>query len=347
MDNTINNDIIQKAVCKSVAIYKAIAMLPPPEIKDLWAENNYTKQNQNNSKQDEKDNCVTTNEIKSVSTKNDLNDITKRKPLYLYLMIKTHKLTGKKYLCKKQTTSDDRAIKYCGSGLKWKQHLKEYGKDVDTQIIYKCSIENKYEFRKIAIDYSQQFDIVNSPDWLNVIVEEGQGGSRTETNGTRGKKWIFKDNERKLVSVDDLESYINSGWQIGFPEHFNKLMSDIRKGKPAWNKGVQMKLPEQYKSKKKYQYIPKKKLTSEQRSLISKEILNRPDIKAKFTQPRKPLVTAQNISTGEIKTLGRYEWYKQHRVNYKRLLKNINSNGWKMVGLAGLEPTTNELCLPL
>lgn len=79
MDNTINNDIIQKAVCKSVAIYKAIAMLPPPEIKDLWAENNYTKQNQNNSKQDEKDNCVTTNEIKSVSTKNDLNDITKRK----------------------------------------------------------------------------------------------------------------------------------------------------------------------------------------------------------------------------------------------------------------------------
>ena len=78
MDNTINNDIIQKAVCKSVAIYKAIAMLPPPEIKDLWAENNYTKQNQNNSKQDEKDNCVTTNEIKNVSTKNDLNDITKR-----------------------------------------------------------------------------------------------------------------------------------------------------------------------------------------------------------------------------------------------------------------------------
>ena len=313
----------------------------------IWEEKNSIDHKQNSSQNVEQDNYVTTTKTKTDSIKNDLKDITKRKPLYLYLMIKTHKLTGKKYLCKKQTTSDDRAIKYCGSGLKWKQHLKEYGKDVDTQIIYKCSIENKYEFRKIAIDYSQQFDIVNSPDWLNVIVEEGQGGSRTETNGTRGKKWIFKDNERKLVSVDDLESYINSGWQIGFPEHFNKLMSDIRKGKPAWNKGVQMKLPEQYKSKKKYKYIPKKKLTSEQRSLISKEILNRPDIKAKFTQPRKPLVTAQNISTCEIKTLGRYEWYKQHRVNYKRLLKNINSNGWKMVGLAGLEPTTNELCLPL
>ena len=344
MDNNINQTIIEKVAIKSVAIYKAITMLPPPEIKDLWAENNYTKQTQNDLKLDAKDNCATMKKTKTESTPVDWQDITKRKPLYLYLMIKTHRLTGKKYLCKKQTTTDEKAIRYYGSGLKWKEHLNQYGKDVDTEIIYKCPVENKYEFRKIAIDYSKKFDVVNNTDWLNVIVEEGQGGSRTETNGTRGKKWIYKNDKRKVVSVNDLESYINSGWQIGFPEHFCKKISDVGKGKPAWNKGIQMKSPGEYKSRKKYQYIPKKRFTSEQRSKISKEFLNRPEVKAKFIQPRKPLVTAQNTSTGEIKTLGRSEWYKQHRVNYKRLLKQKQSNGWKMVGPAGLEPTTNELC---
>lgn len=311
--------------------------------KNLWEEKNLTEQKKNCYNNTEFVHLDSIEKIKIDSTKKDLNDITKRKPLYLYLMIKTHRLTGKKYLCKKQTTTDEKAIRYYGSGLKWKEHLNQYGKDVDTEIIYKCPVENKYEFRKIAIDYSKKFDVVNNTDWLNVIVEEGQGGSRTETNGTRGKKWIYKNDKRKVVSVNDLESYINSGWQIGFPEHFCKKMSDIGKGKPAWNKGIRMKLPDEYKSRKKYQYIPKKRFTSEQRSKISKEFLNRPEVKAKFIQPRKPLVTAQNTSTGEIKTLGRSEWYKQHRVNYKRLLKQKQSNGWKMVVVPGLEPGTSPL----
>ena len=40
MDNTINNDIIEKATIKRVAIYKAIGMLPPITTKDLWEEKN-------------------------------------------------------------------------------------------------------------------------------------------------------------------------------------------------------------------------------------------------------------------------------------------------------------------
>jgi hypothetical protein len=76
MDNTMNCDIIEKAICKQVAIYKAIGMLPPIETKDIWAENNYIKQNQNNLKLDEKDNYVTMNEIKKDSTIKDWRDIT-------------------------------------------------------------------------------------------------------------------------------------------------------------------------------------------------------------------------------------------------------------------------------
>ena len=57
---------------------------------------------------------------------------------YLYLMIKTHNLTGKKYLCKKLTATDKKAIKYSGSGLIWKPHLKEHGFNFTTEILYKC-----------------------------------------------------------------------------------------------------------------------------------------------------------------------------------------------------------------
>ena len=46
-----------------------------------------------------------------------------------WLMIKKHKITGLKYLCK--TTGKD-PIKYLGSGTYWKRHLKEHGTEVET-----------------------------------------------------------------------------------------------------------------------------------------------------------------------------------------------------------------------
>ena len=45
------------------------------------------------------------------------------------LMIKTHNVTGKKYLC--MTTKAD-PYKYNGSGVYWKNHIKKYGKDITT-----------------------------------------------------------------------------------------------------------------------------------------------------------------------------------------------------------------------
>ena len=57
----------------------------------------------------------------------------------LYLMIKTHNVTGKKYLCKKQAETDVDAIKYTGSGLRWKPHLKEFGKNLYGYIL-NCAV---------------------------------------------------------------------------------------------------------------------------------------------------------------------------------------------------------------
>jgi group I intron endonuclease len=112
------------------------------------------------------------------------------------------------------------------------------------------------------------------------------------------------------------------------------LMSASQKGRTAWNKGRKMKLDHEYKSKsrkRKYGRIPSdRKLTTEQRSQISKEFLNRPEVKAKFTAPRKPPITARNILTKEIKTLTSKEWESLFGVRYPRLLKGLASNGWKI-----------------
>lgn len=261
----------------------------------------------------------------------------------LYLMIKTHNVTGKKYLCKKQAETDVDAIKYTGSGLRWKPHLKEFGKNFTTEILFICPIENKKEFKNIAVDYSYKLNILSDPNWMNMILEDGGGGSTSETNGSKGKKWIYKDEQRKSVCQNVLQEYLSNGWNLGFPEKFKKLISEHRKGKPAHNKGKQLKLPHEYTSriyKKKYN---QKRYTSEMRRLTAKKCLNRPDVLLKFKQPRKPPITAKNVTTNEIKTLGRRQWHDVHQIDYRKLLKGYTSKGWKMVVVPGLEPGTSPL----
>lgn len=85
-----------------------------------------------------------------------------------YLCVKTHKVTGLKYLC--QTKQKD-PHKYYGSGLYWKTHLNKYGKQIDTEIIKECvSVE---ELRHWGIYYSNLWNIVESDAWANLIPESG------------------------------------------------------------------------------------------------------------------------------------------------------------------------------
>jgi hypothetical protein len=87
-----------------------------------------------------------------------------------YLYVKTHNITGLKYLGK--TTKDP--FKYQGSGKYWKRHIKKYGYDVVTEILYQS--ENIEDIRKIGMYYSNVWNIVESEDWANLIEEYGTGG---------------------------------------------------------------------------------------------------------------------------------------------------------------------------
>jgi hypothetical protein len=120
---------------------------------------------------------------------------------YLYLMIKTHQVTGLKYLCKKVTTSDSKAISYKGSGTRWNNHLKVHGNHINTEILAKYDLDKINEFSQLCIEYSNKFDIVKSNEWANLIEETGKPGTKIGVycgkNGTfYGKKHTFETRQK-------------------------------------------------------------------------------------------------------------------------------------------------------
>ncbi len=92
----------------------------------------------------------------------------------IYLYVKTHKITGLKYLG--QTRAKD-PHKYTGSGVYWKLHLDKHGVDYTTEILREC--QSKEELKEWGIYYSNLWDVVESDDWANLKVEQGDGGRQS------------------------------------------------------------------------------------------------------------------------------------------------------------------------
>lgn len=106
------------------------------------------------------------------------------------LYIAEHNTTGLKYFGKTNRYFNQLELqeKYHGSGTRWKNHLKKHGDDV-TMKIY--GIFDKSEVESIALKFSMDYDIVESNEWANLVVENGlSGGSQGsgEQNPCFGRK---------------------------------------------------------------------------------------------------------------------------------------------------------------
>jgi len=102
-----------------------------------------------------------------------------------YLYVKTHKVTGLKYLG--QTKSDP--YEYEGSGITWVEHLKEHGKFIETEVIKEC--KTKKELKYWGKYYSDLWNVVQSNEWANRVIEAGGGGW-----------WLYGDkNPQKRLEV--------------------------------------------------------------------------------------------------------------------------------------------------
>jgi hypothetical protein len=95
-----------------------------------------------------------------------------------YLMIKTHKITGLKYLCQ---TKQKNYKRYRGSGVDWSDHLKIHGsRHVTTEVVIQTT--SKDELNLWGRHYSALYNVVGEQDdfgnkiWANKIIECGGGG---------------------------------------------------------------------------------------------------------------------------------------------------------------------------
>lgn len=88
----------------------------------------------------------------------------------IYLYIKTHNITGLKYLGK---TKQD-PFKYKGSGKRWRYHIRKHGNDVTTEVI--GVFETNEQLRLVSEKLSKELDVVNSKNWANLKEELGDGG---------------------------------------------------------------------------------------------------------------------------------------------------------------------------
>lgn len=96
-----------------------------------------------------------------------------------WLMIKRHSVTGLQYFCKTTQNTLKNAIKYHGSGLHWKKHIKKHGREfVTTEWI--SLFYDKDECLTYAVQFSEDNDIVVSDAWSNLVIETGldRGESR-------------------------------------------------------------------------------------------------------------------------------------------------------------------------
>lgn len=169
------------------------------------------------------------------------------KTIYLYL--KTHNKTGLKYLGK--TVQDP--FDYRGSGLVWNRHLDKHGDDVSTVILFET--EDMDEFKRVALEYSEKWNITESKEFANLIPEYGTGGDtsmcfteesiekiRTSLAKTREGMDLSRSDETKRKISESLmgHSYTEASRQKMSESAKNRGFiegSGFKKGHQPHNKG--------------------------------------------------------------------------------------------------------------
>ena len=164
----------------------------------------------------------------------------KFKPTYLY--IKQCKTTGLKYFGK--TVAKD-PVKYKGSGKHWVRHINKYGNNVET-IWYQLFLD-KEQLVNFATTFSTENNIVESPEWANLKIEDGLWGG-----GVKGiKLGPMTDDHKEKIRKSVKQRLLESGWTPKLHKEYKEgevrgwkwnqkdkdNLSKQRKGRTPWNKG--------------------------------------------------------------------------------------------------------------
>lgn len=153
-----------------------------------------------------------------------------------YLYVKTHNLTGLKYLG--QTKQDP--FKYKGSGKYWKLHLQKHGCDISTKIIQEC--KDQESLRQWGGIYSKLWDVVKSQEWANLKEETGDGGWPEGVNVGR----LHSDDTKAKISEAKKGRPIERTWTVS--AETKAKLSESQKGRKRSAEAIQKQLDTKIKN---------------------------------------------------------------------------------------------------
>lgn len=118
------------------------------------------------------------------------------KPVYLY--VKQHDITKIMYFGK--TTRDD-VVSYLGSGIRWTNHIKKHGVEHVKTLWISKPFTDTDDLIEFAQFFSEEFDIVNSDKWANLVMENGVTGGAIRTGAILTESTKQKIREKSLGRV--------------------------------------------------------------------------------------------------------------------------------------------------
>jgi hypothetical protein len=112
-------------------------------------------------------------------------------------MVKTHNVTGLKYLC---ITKRENWIDYPGSGTRWKNHIARHGNDISTELIFES--DDYSTFVEVCIETSNILNVALSEEFANVIPEAGyDNGEFGEPNVVTFWKYASEERKREIYAA--------------------------------------------------------------------------------------------------------------------------------------------------
>lgn len=145
------------------------------------------------------------------------------KPTFLYL--KRHRDTKLYYFGK---TAKCDPVKYNGSGKYWKNHLKKYGKNIETVWYHK--FYDIQELINFALAFSEIFDISNSELFANLCEENGLDGGNPGKSATAKTSLALKGRKKPKSSIDKLKKTLSEN-PIIFTESRKQKISKALTGR--------------------------------------------------------------------------------------------------------------------
>lgn len=163
----------------------------------------------------------------------------------IYLYLKTHNKTGLKYLGK---TENNDPHHYQGSGIIWQRHIKKHGYDVTTEILFESN--DPEIFKKVALEYSEKLNVVDSKEFANLVHEMGNGGANNlGRNFSESWKQNLSNSASKIKNDDQWKNTIGKETRLKDSIIKNDPIWREIIGKPSWEKAKQNQINTKNKQK--------------------------------------------------------------------------------------------------